>query len=95
MGQWFTSDPPVSVVKVRIDSAVKPQWINSTTGALDGQSVVNAKYKVKIPKGTIIYEGPVGLQSSIYVGGLNQSQIFISEPWKIRGVEVVSEMPLR
>ncbi|ALS02417.1 hypothetical protein ATZ33_13780 [Enterococcus silesiacus] len=80
---------------MRIDTAVKPQWINPKTGALEGQSVVNAMYKVKIPKGTVIYEGPVGLQDGLYAGGLEQTQIFVSEPWKIKGVEVISESILK
>lgn len=95
LGQWFTSKSPESVAKVRIDTAVKPQWINPKTGALEGQSVVNAMYKVKIPKGTVIYEGPVGLQDGLYAGGLEQTQIFVSEPWKIKGVEVISESILK
>lgn len=94
-GQWFTSQPPESVAKVRIDTAVKPQWINPKTGVLEGQSTVNAVYKVKIPKGTVYYEGPVGLQDGLYSGGLDQTQIFVSEPWKIKGVKIVSESKLK
>lgn len=74
---------------------MKSQWINPKTGVLEGESVVNAAYKVKIPKGTIIYEGPVGLQDGLSVGGLEHTQIFIYEPWKIKGVEVVSESILK
>lgn len=49
-------------------------------------------YAIKIPKGTAIYEGPAGYQSGIYVGG--KEQIFISKPWEIRGVKVISETKL-
>lgn len=95
LGQWFTSQPPESVIKVRIDTAVKPQWINPKTGIYEGKSIVNAVYKIKIPKGTVIYEGPVGLQDGLYAGGLEHTQIFISEPWKIRDIDVISESILK
>lgn len=72
-GQWFTSQPPESVVKVRIDTAVKPQWIKRQTGELQGSSIINATYKVKIPKGATIYEGPVVLQDGLYAGGLDNT----------------------
>lgn len=95
LGQWFTSTPADSVIKVRIDTAVKPQWINPQTGVLEGSSPLNATYKVKIPKGTTIYEGPIGSQGGIYSGGMNIEQVFVPEPWKIKGVEAVSEVPLK
>ncbi|HAP2865753.1 TPA: hypothetical protein ITS68_001252 [Enterococcus faecalis] len=95
LGQWFTYEAPESVAKVRIDTAVKPQWINPKTGFLEGQSIVNATYKIKVPKGTTIYEGPVGLQNGLYAGGLDHTQIFISEPWKLKGIEIISESKLK
>jgi uncharacterized Zn-binding protein involved in type VI secretion len=95
LGQWFTREPPGSVANVRIDSAVKPQWIDPGTGALTGSSPINAVHAVRIPKGTVIYEGPVGYQGGPYLGGQNQMQIFVQEPWKIPGVTPVSSTPLR
>lgn len=95
LGQWFTLEPPKSVVKVRIDTAVKPQWINSVTGELTGTSVVDTVYAIKIPKGTTIYTGPVGPQGGVYCGGYNISQIFIETPWKLEGVEVVDSFSLK
>jgi hypothetical protein len=91
-GQYFTRTAPQSRVVVRIDSAVKAQWIDPQTGALTGSSPIESVYAIKIPKGTIIYEGPAGYQSGIFVGG--KEQIFISKPWEIPGVEVISETPL-
>ncbi|MCC8376554.1 hypothetical protein CKY10_03860 [Photorhabdus sp. HUG-39] len=94
LGQLFTTSPPTSVAHVRIDTAVKPQWFNEA-GELTGKSPINAVYKVKIPKGTTIFEGPVGYQGGIYLGGQNKMQIFVKEPWKIDGVKVLQDWPLR
>lgn len=55
LGQWFTMEPPESVIKVRIDTAVKPQWIDPITGELTGESIVDTVYAIKIPKGTTVY----------------------------------------
>ncbi|MBO1913866.1 hypothetical protein J4G37_54765, partial [Microvirga sp. 3-52] len=52
LGQWFTNDRAESVAKVRIDLAVKSQWVDPKTGVLTGTSPLNATYKIKIPKGT-------------------------------------------
>ncbi len=41
LGQWFTTQPPESIIKVRIDTAVKPQWIDAKTGELTGTSDVH------------------------------------------------------
>ena len=65
------------------------------TGALTGSSPINAVHAVRIPKGTVIYEGPVGYQGGPYLGGQNQMQIFVQEPWTIPGVTPVSSTPLR
>ncbi|MFC4620534.1 hypothetical protein ACFO4N_17725 [Camelliibacillus cellulosilyticus] len=95
LGQWFIEKPAISVIKVRIDTAVKPQWIDPKTGVLVGVSPINAIYKIKIPAGTKIYKGPVGYQGGVYAGGMDIDQIFIPEPWNISGVEVISEIPLK
>ena len=76
-----------------IDSAVKAQWIHPKTGVLTGSSPLETVYAIKIPKGTTIYEGPAGYQGGIYLGGGNQ--IFVPEPWKINGVEVISSTPIK
>lgn len=95
LGQWFTEIPPESVAKVRIDTAVKPQWIDSVTGELTGTSVVDTVYAIKIPKGTTVYTGPVGPQGDAYCGGYDMIQSFIETPWKLDGVEVISSSTLK
>ena len=93
LGQWFTAEPPESIVKVRIDTAVKPQWIDPITGELTGESVVDTVYAIKIPKGTKVYTGPVGPQGGTYCGGYDVMQSFIKEPWKL-DYKVISSSPL-
>jgi RHS repeat-associated protein len=95
LGQWFTREPPKSVAQVRIDSAVKPQWIDPKTGVYTGSSPIDNVYTVTIPKGTTIYEGPVGYQGGIYLGGPGTNQVFVPEPWKIPGVQVTGTSPIR
>ncbi|WP_210470755.1 hypothetical protein [Sporosarcina sp. 6E9] len=95
LGQWFTNDRAESVAKVRIDLAVKSQWVDPKTGVLTGTSPLNATYKIKIPKGTTIYEGPVGFQGGAFSGGMDINQTFVHEPWKIKGLEVLEEIPLK
>ncbi|MBY6935706.1 hypothetical protein FDB44_16040 [Clostridium botulinum] len=93
LGQWFATEPPESVAKVRIDTAVKPQWIDPITGELTGESVVDTVYAIKIPKGTKVYTGPVGPQGGTYCGGYDVMQSFINEPWKL-DYKVISSSPL-
>ena len=95
MGQWFTTEPPKSTAQVRIDTAVKEQWINPRTGVLEGTSPIDCVYKIEIPKGTTIYEGPVGTQGGVYLGGLNSKQIYIDKPWQIDGVKVLDKLPIK
>jgi hypothetical protein len=92
LGQYFTREPGTRI-EGRIDSAVKAQWIDPKTGVLTGSSPLDTVYAIKIPKGTIMYEGPAGYQGGIYLGGGNQ--IFISQPWRIKGVEVISSTPIK
>ena len=92
LGQYFTREPGTNI-EGRIDSAVKAQWIDPKTGVLTGSSPLETVYGIKIPKGTTIYEGPAGYQGGIYLGGGNQ--IFVPEPWKINGVEVISSTPIK
>ena len=94
LGQWFTSEPAESVAKVRIDTAVKEQWIDTITGEITGTSIIDTNYAIKIPKGTTVYIGPVGYQGGVYLGGNDIIQIFIQEPWKLN-VQVISKTPLK
>ena len=93
LGQYFTAESPASVADVRINSAVKPQWIDPKTGALTGTSNIDAVFGIEIPKGTVTYSGPAGYQGEIYIGG--KEQIFISKPWNLDGVKVISSTPLK
>ncbi|MBO8157910.1 MAG: hypothetical protein H0Z32_15915 [Bacillaceae bacterium] len=91
-GQYFTKEPS-TMIQGRIDLAVKAQWIDPKTGVLTGSSPLESVYAIKFPKGTTIYVGPAGYQGGIYLGGGNQ--IFIPQPWNIKGVEVISETPIK
>ena len=84
LGQYYTRDIPESVIKVRIESAVKPQWIDRDTGVLTGTSELTDVYATKFPKGTVYYEGPTGSQGGVYISG--KEQIFINKPWTIDGI---------
>lgn len=95
LGQWYTTKPPTSVASVRIDSAVKPQWINSD-GVLEGESPINSYFKIQIPSGTTVYTGPVGYQGGVYLGGESTNQIFVSQPWTNPAVQVIGKpIPLQ
>lgn len=94
LGQYFVAEPPLSVAQVRIDTAVKSQWIDPSTGVLTGESIIDTAYAIKVPKGTIVYTGPVGPQGGIYCGGYDIMQTFIETPWKLDGIEVISSSPL-
>ena len=95
LGQWFTESPPNSVANVRIDTAVKPQWIDRN-GSFTGASNIDRVYKIEIPAGTTIYSGPVGNQGSIYQGGMNTNQIFIKRPWEFGDkITILGSSPLK
>ena len=94
IGQWYTTEPAKSVAQARIDSAIKPQWIDPATGELTGTSMLDTNYAIKIPKGTTVYEGPIAPQGGIYCGGNNTRQTFIHEPWKLN-IEIVGKTPIK
>ena len=95
LGQWFAREAPQSVAEIRIDSAVKPQWVDPSTGVLTGTSKIDTMYEIRIPKGTIIYEGPVGYQGGIYLGGPSTNQVFVQTPWNTKGVQVLNSTPIQ
>lgn len=68
-GRWFVEHPPKSVASVRIDTAVKLNWVDPKTGFWTGSSNIDNVYAIKIPKGTTIFTGLVGMQGGSYVGG--------------------------
>lgn len=57
--------------------------------------VQNTMYTIRIPKGTVIYEGPVGYQGGIYLGGPSTNQVFVQTPWSVKGVQVLNSTPIR
>lgn len=58
-----------------------------------GKSPIDTVYGILIPKGTKVYSGEVGTQNGFYLGGTQQ--IVVVEPWKIPGVKLISEKPLK
>jgi len=48
LGEYYTRDIPESVIKVRIESAVKPQWFDRETGRLTGRSELTDIYAMKV-----------------------------------------------
>jgi len=76
-GSFFSFDMPQSVAQTRIDSAVKPYWIDPSTGAKTGASPINSVITAQFPAGTAFYYGPVGTQGGVYLGGQSSIQIFI------------------
>lgn len=76
-GSFFTFDPPNSVAQSRIDSAVRPQWFDSKTGALIAESPINSSIVATFPPGTKYYVGPVSSQGGVYVGGMDKLQIYV------------------
>jgi hypothetical protein len=75
-GEWFTDQPLQSEAQYRIDVAVKREWSDPKTGEMPPGSARSQKqldlwsYTVKIPKGTVVYPGPVGTQGDVFMGGL-------------------------
>lgn len=68
---------PQIVARTRIDNAVKPHWIDPSTGAITGASPINSAISARFPVGTKYYYGPVGNQGGVYLGGQDNIQIFI------------------
>lgn len=87
LGQYFSAEPPISVIQTRIDKAVLPVWPGGATSSLD------TSFAVKIPAGTQVYVGEVGAQAGFYVGGTQQ--IVVVKPWEITGVKVIKSSPLK
>ncbi len=92
-GQWFTQEPIVPEAQGRLDLAIKPYWTD-TEGVITGVSPLKSTYALKIPKGTVVYQGPVAYQGGSYLGGQNIMQICVPKPWAIPGVDVLGETPL-
>ena len=87
LGQFFSKEPPTSVLQTRIDKAVLPEWPGG------GTSPIDTSFAVKIPAGTQVHVGEVGTQSGFYIGGTQQ--IVVPKPWTINGVQVIDSSPLK
>ena len=87
LGQYFSAEPPTSVLQTRVDKAILPVWPGGATSPLD------TSFAVKIPAGTQVYVGEVGAQGGFYVGGTQQ--IVVVKPWTIPGVQVINWSPLK
>lgn len=94
-GRYFVEIPPKSVIQVRMDTAVKPYWTNKRTGMwekndlgidISGKSKIEKIYTVRVPAGTVIYEGPVAPQGGMYLGGMEINQIFLPDT-RLPGIE--------
>jgi len=88
-GRWFSFEPSTSRAQIRIELAVKPDWLDPVTGELKSSSPTESLYALEVPPGTPMYVGPTSNQGGIYVGG--RIQVFIPEPWSFK---VISETPL-
>ena len=78
-GSFFNFDPPTSIVQTRIDNAILPQWINPSSGVLEGVSPINASIEASFPDGTKFYYGPVSSQGGVYVGGQDKIQVYVPD----------------
>jgi phosphatidylserine/phosphatidylglycerophosphate/cardiolipin synthase-like enzyme len=76
---WFMREKPSSEILARIDSAIRLRWLDYKTGWIDGLSIIDSIYKYRIPKGSIIYEGPVSYQGDCFAGGRDKMQIYIDK----------------
>jgi len=88
-GSFFTFEPAESIAGVRIDSAVKPQWLDKN-GVLTGVSNVDSLIEARFPVGTKYYYGPSGSQGGVYVGG--NTQIFIPNARRIGYFKVIKKL---
>ncbi|WP_369711553.1 hypothetical protein AB8B22_02675 [Leptotrichia sp. HSP-334] len=59
---------------------------NLNTGEQTAKSMIEQVYAVRIPAGTVIYEGPVAPQGGMYLGGMETNQIFLPDT-RIPGIE--------
>ena len=74
MGQFFARAPPSKRFDVRFNSAVLTEW-----------SSLDTVYEVRVPKGTVLFDGYIAPQGNAHIG-LGQ-QIFVRKPWEIPGLE--------
>jgi hypothetical protein len=72
---FLSPNPQVGGLQSQIDLALRPEWGNTATQVT----------RIRIPKGTVIYEGPVSSQGGAWVGGTPQVYVPKIDPeWIIR-----------
>ncbi|OLO02624.1 VENN motif pre-toxin domain-containing protein, partial [Salinicola socius] len=87
LGQFFSQEKPDGIIQTRVDKAVLPVWPGGA------KSPIDTSFSVRIPAGTKVYVGKVGVQEGFYVGG--SEQIVVVKPWAIEGVNVLEARPLK
>ncbi len=87
-GSFSNFEPPEGAAQVRIDNAVKPQWLDKE-GVQTGTSPINALIEIEYPAGTEYYYGPVSSQGGVYVGGQGMIQIFVPNSRAIGTFKVI------
>jgi hypothetical protein len=87
LGEYYSTDRPVSEIQARIDKAIPPEWPGGQPAPVD------TGFAVRFPAGTVEWDGEVASQGGWYMGGTNQ--VYIPHPWTLKGVEVVDSWPLR
>ena len=77
-GRWFTAAPPESIIQGRLNSAIPLLWMDPE-GNFDGASEIDTLYSFVVPKGTVVFTGPVRDQAGMSAGGLEHEQVYIRD----------------
>jgi len=91
-GSFFNFEPSEGVLQARIDNALKPQWIDQSTGVLTAESPVDSVISASFPSGTKFYYGPVSSQGGAFVGGLDKIQIYVPNARNIGTFTIVGPL---
>ncbi|MBK9922228.1 MAG: hypothetical protein IPP09_03460 [Elusimicrobia bacterium] len=75
-GSFYSFEVPKSRSLVRIDSAVKAQWVDNR-GVLLAESPVDSAISLTLKPGEKFYFGPTSNQSGVYMGGIDRIQVFV------------------
>ncbi|WP_146076162.1 hypothetical protein [Rathayibacter rathayi] len=76
-GEWWSTDAPTSISRVRSEKALPPQWPECLPNE------VNTGFAAEIPRGWASYQGTVapqrGATGELYPGGTNQT--YLPDVW--------------
>ena len=89
-GRWFTAAPPESIIQGRLNSAIPLLWMDPE-GNFDGASEIDTRYAFVVPKGTVVFTGPVRDQAGMSAGGLEHEQVYIRD---ISGITLKESYPI-